>query len=148
MIPRPRCLSGLGRRHTEVPLKHFFDYVTQQIRTADSLPSLLAAAFMGLELIERATTVLAQTGPEDAYQSALAEATDAWWALADAPTLAWPERSLTNDELQEFAASVGALVLVVAEAILNVASKTTEPADRVACLRAAHHAGNVHAAMG
>ncbi|NED53265.1 hypothetical protein G3I24_20495, partial [Micromonospora aurantiaca] len=48
---------------------------------------------MGLELIERATTVLAQTGPEDAYQTALAEASDAWWALAEAPSLAWPERS-------------------------------------------------------
>ncbi|MEU8804045.1 hypothetical protein [Spirillospora sp. NPDC048819] len=102
---------------------------------------------MGLQLIERATTVLAQSDPEDAYQTALAEATDAWWALAEAPTLAWPERSMTDADADKFAEAIAALVMVVAEAILNVASKTTEPADRVACLRAAHHAGHVHAAM-
>ncbi|URM97362.1 hypothetical protein LUW76_25085 [Actinomadura madurae] len=100
-----------------------------------------------MELIERAATVLAQSAPEDAYQTALAEATDAWWALAEAPTLAWPERSMPDTDVQELATSIAALVMVVAEAILNVASKTTEPADRVACLRAANHAGNVHAAM-
>lgn len=108
---------------------------------------LLAAAFMGLELIERATTVLAQTGPEDVYQTALAEASDAWWALAEAPSLAWPERSMPDADLHEFAEAIVALVMVVAEAVLNVASKTTEPADRVACLRAVHHAGNVAAAL-
>ncbi|GAA1834081.1 hypothetical protein [Actinomadura chokoriensis] len=102
---------------------------------------------MGLELIERASTVLAQAAPEDDYQVALAEATDAWWALAEAPTLAWPERSMPDTDVQQLAEAVAALVMVVAEAILTVASKTTEPADRVACLRAAHHAGNVHAAM-
>ncbi|WP_021593514.1 hypothetical protein [Actinomadura welshii] len=138
---------GRGDETTEVTLKHFFDYATRQIKTADSLPALLAAAFMGMELIERAATVLAQSAPEDAYQTALAEATDAWWALAEAPTLSWPERSMPDTDVQELATSIAALVMVVAEAILNVASKTTEPADRVACLRAAHHAGNVHAAM-
>lgn len=102
---------------------------------------------MGLELIERATTVLAQTAPEGAYQTALIEATDAWWALAEAPTLAWPERSMPDADVQALAESIAGLVMVVAEAILNVASKTTEPADRVACLRAAHHAGNVHTGM-
>jgi hypothetical protein len=102
---------------------------------------------MGLELVERATTVLAQSAPEDAYQTALAEASDAWWALAEAPSLAWPEHSMPDTEIQEFAGAIAALVMVVAEAVLNVASKTTEPADRVACLRAVHHAGNVAAAM-
>ncbi|WUH97671.1 hypothetical protein OHR68_29690 [Spirillospora sp. NBC_00431] len=131
----------------ETPLKHFFDHMTRQIRTADSLPALLTAAFMGMELIERATTVLAQTAPRDTHQTALTEATDAWWALAEAPTLAWPDGSLPDRELQEFTDSIAAMVMTVAEAILNVASKTTEPADRVACLRAAHHAGNVHAAL-
>ncbi|MFA1551740.1 hypothetical protein [Actinomadura chokoriensis] len=131
----------------EVPLKHFFDYASQQIKTADSLPALLAAAFMGLELIERTTTVLAQSAQEDAHQTALAEAIDAWWALAEAPSLAWPEGSMSDADVQEFTEAISALVMVVAEAILNVASKTTEPADRVACLRAAHHVGNVHAAM-
>ncbi|MFI0484351.1 hypothetical protein [Actinomadura sp. 9N215] len=102
---------------------------------------------MGIELIERATTVLAQTSPRDTHQTALIEATDAWWALADAPTLAWPDHSMPDREIQEFADSVAALVMVVAEAILTVASKTTEPGDRVACLRAVHHAGNVHTAL-
>lgn len=131
----------------EVPLKHFFDYATRQIKTADSLPALLTAAFMGLELIERTTTVLAQAAPEVTYQTALAEASDAWWALAEVPSLAWPDRSMPNTEITEFAEATAALVMVVAEAILNVASKTTQPADRVACLRAVHHAGNVAAAL-
>ncbi|MEV4677273.1 hypothetical protein ACGFJT_44020 [Actinomadura geliboluensis] len=128
-------------------MKHFFDYAARQIKTADSLPALLAAAFMGLELIERATTVLAESAPEDAYQTALAEASDAWWALAEAPSLAWPERPMPDTDAHEFAEAITSLVMVVAEAILNVASKTPRPADRVACLRAVHHAGNVAAAM-
>lgn len=137
----------MGVNNLEVPLKYFFDYAARQIKTADSVPALLAAAFMGMELIERATTVLAQTAPEDAYQAALAEASDAWWALVDAPTLTWPDRSMSDTDVSDLAESIAALVMVVAEAILNVASRTTDPADRVACLRAAHHAGNVHAAM-
>ncbi|GAA1875143.1 hypothetical protein [Actinomadura bangladeshensis] len=128
-------------------MKHFFDYATRQIKAADSLPALLAAAFMGLELIERAATVLAQSTSEDAYQAALGEASDAWWALAEAPSLAWPQSPMPDSDAHEFAAAVTSLVMVVAEAILNVASKTTEPADRVACLRAVHHAGNVAAAL-
>ena len=137
----------MGVNNLEVPLKYFFDYAARKIKTADSIPALLAAAFMGMELIERATTVLAQAAPEDAYQTALAEASDAWWALVDAPTLTWPDRSMSDTDVSDLAESIAALVMVVAEAILNVASKTTDPADRVACLRAAHHAGNVHAAM-
>ncbi|MEU9867887.1 hypothetical protein AB0C87_08565 [Actinomadura sp. NPDC048021] len=137
----------MGVNNLEVPLKYFFDYAARQIKTADSIPALLAAAFMGMELIERATTVLAQTAPEDAYQTALAEASDAWWALVDAPTLTWPDRAISDTDVSDLAESIAALVMVVAEAILTVASKTTDPADRVACLRAAHHAGNVHAAM-
>ncbi|GAA0544535.1 hypothetical protein [Actinomadura livida] len=54
---------------------------------------------------------------------------------------------MPDTETGELAAAVAALVLVVAEAILNVASKTTDPADRVACLKAVHHAGHVHAAL-
>ncbi|MEU5992826.1 hypothetical protein ABZ806_27985 [Spirillospora sp. NPDC047418] len=131
----------------EVPLKHFFDYATRQIKTADSLPALLAAAFMGLDLIERAATVLAQAVPEDAYRTALADVSDAWWALAEAPSLAWPDRSMPDTEIPEFTEAIAALVMAVAEALLNVASKTTKPADRVACLRAVHHAGNVAAAL-
>ncbi|WP_067466156.1 hypothetical protein [Actinomadura macra] len=131
----------------EVPLKQFFDYATRQIKTTDTLPALLASAFIGLDLIERGTTVLSQIAPVDAHQTALVAATDAWWALSEAPTLAWPERPMPDADVQQFSQSIAALVMVVAEALLNIASKTTEPADRVACLRAAHHAGHVHAAL-
>lgn len=136
-----------GHQRTEVPLKHVFDCATRQIKAADSLPALLATAFMGLELISDATAVLAQTSPKRTYQSAITEAADARGALTGSPTLAWPERSIPDTDVQELASAVAALVLVVSEAILTVASKTTDPADRIACLRAVHHAGNVHAAM-
>ncbi|TDC73851.1 hypothetical protein [Actinomadura sp. 7K507] len=129
-------------------MKHFFDYATRQIKAADTAPALLTSAFVGLDLIERATTVLTQTAPKDAHQTALAEATDAWWALAEAPTLGWPERSMTDTDIRLLADAVAAFVMAVAEAILTAASKTTDPADRVACLTAAHHAGHIHAALG
>lgn len=132
-------------------LKYLFDHITRQIKAADTIPGLIASAFIGLDLIERATTVIAQDAPEEvhgAYQTALAEATDAWWALTDAPSLAWPNSFRNDTDVRQLSQSISALVLVVAEAILTAASKTTDPADRVACLRAAHHAGHVHAALG
>jgi hypothetical protein len=128
-------------------VKYFFDYATRQIKAADSPPALLAAAFMGLELIERAATVLAQTAPGSAYQTTLGEASDAWWALAEAPSLAWPQHAMPDTNITEFAEAITSLVMVVAEAILNVAATTTQPADRVACLRAVRHAGNIAAAL-
>jgi hypothetical protein len=54
---------------------------------------------------------------------------------------------MSDEEAQQLATSIAALVMVVAEALLNVASKTTEPADRVACLQAARHAGHVHSLL-
>ncbi|MEU8804876.1 hypothetical protein [Spirillospora sp. NPDC048819] len=54
---------------------------------------------------------------------------------------------MTDADVQLAGEAVAAFVLVVAEAILTAASKTTAPADRVACLTAAHHAGHVHAAL-
>ncbi|MFG2091856.1 MULTISPECIES: hypothetical protein [unclassified Spirillospora] len=54
---------------------------------------------------------------------------------------------MTDTDVQLVAEAIAAFVMVVAEAILTAASKTTAPADRVACLAAAHHAGHVHAAL-
>ncbi|MFD0690948.1 hypothetical protein [Actinomadura fibrosa] len=127
------------------------DYAIKQIKAADNVPNLLVSAFTGLELIERATTVLAGEASETAYpayRAALDEASESWWALSEAPTLAWlgSSEAFTAD-LQDFADSIARLVMVSAEAIMTVASKTTDPADRAACLRAAHHAGHIYAAL-
>lgn len=132
-------------------MKQHFEHITRQIRTADSIPALLTTAFTGLEVIERATAHLADIAPAHAYpgyQTARAEATNAWSMLSTAPTLGGPSRSTSIDaDAEELAASISRLVLVVAEAIVNVAAKTSEPGDRVACLQAARHAGYVHAAL-
>ncbi|QFG22853.1 hypothetical protein [Actinomadura sp. WMMB 499] len=132
-------------------MQQHFDNVNARIRSAGSVPALLSAAFTGLEVIERATTVLADTAPActyPGYQVARAEARNAWSALATAPTLNCPDQTATEGaDVQELASSIAAFVLVVAEAIVNVASKTTEPGDQTACLRAARHAGHVHTAL-
>ncbi|MFF0523494.1 hypothetical protein ACFYTC_32745 [Actinomadura nitritigenes] len=110
-----------------------------------------------MDLVERAITVLPdididigtdtdQAGPGN--ETALIEATDAWWALSEAPTLAWPTSAAMNtDDVRQLAEAIAGFVLVLAEAMLNVASKSSDPGDRVACLRAAHHVGRLHAAL-
>ncbi|MFB4298458.1 hypothetical protein [Actinomadura sp. NTSP31] len=132
-------------------LKHQFQYLTRQIKAADSIPALLTSAFIGLDLIERTTTVLPDIGDDQAlldYESATIAAIDAWWALSQAPTLAWPGAApMTTDESRELAETIAGFVLVVTEAILNVASKSADPGDRTACLRAAHHAGRLYSAL-
>jgi hypothetical protein len=136
---------------TEDPLNHQFQYLTRQIKAADSVPALLTCAFIGLDLVERAITVLPdidtdQAGPGN--QTALIETTDAWWALSEAPTLAWPTSAAMNtDDVRQLAEAIAGFLLVVTEAMLNVASKSSDPGDRVACLRAAHHVGRLHAAL-
>lgn len=140
---------------TEDPLNHQFQYLTRQIKAADSIPALLTCAFIGLDLVERAITVLPdidigtdtdQAGPGN--ETALIETTDAWWALSEAPTLAWPASAAMNtDDVRQLAEAIAGFVLVLAEAMLNVASKSSDPGDRVACLRAAHHIGRLHAAL-
>ncbi|WP_433234819.1 hypothetical protein [Actinomadura nitritigenes] len=136
---------------TENPLNHQFEYLARQIKAADSIPGLLTAAFIGLDLIERAITVLPDIHPDQAAPSnetALIEVTDAWWALSEAPTLAWPaSTTMTAEDARQVAEAIAGFVLVVAEAMLNVASKSSDPGDRVACLRAAHHVGRLHAAL-
>jgi hypothetical protein len=126
-------------------------YLTRQIKTADSIPALLTSAFVGLDLIERATAVLPDIDDDQTrrgFETAAIAATDAWWALSEAPTLAWPGSTpMATTEIQELTAAIASFVLVVTEAILNAASKSTDPGDRVACLRAAHHAGRLHAAL-
>ena len=136
---------------TEDPLNQQFQYLTRQIKGAGSIPALLTAAFIGLDLIERAVTVLPDINSDQVRpgkETALIEATDAWWALSEAPTLAWPASTAVNtDDARQLAEAVAGFVLVVTEAMLNVASKSSDPGDRVACLRAAHHAGRLHAAL-
>ena len=136
---------------TEDPLNQQFQYLTRQIKGADSIPALLTAAFIGLDLIERAVTVLPDINSDQVRpgnETALIEATDAWWALSEAPTLAWPASTAVNtDDARQLAEAVAGFVLVVTEAMLNVASKSSDPGDRVACLRAAHHAGRLHATL-
>ncbi|MGI5325070.1 hypothetical protein [Actinomadura nitritigenes] len=135
----------------EPVLKHQFQHLTRQIKAADSVPALLASAFFGLDLIERATTALPDTGNDPIrpdYEAAAIEATDAWWALTQAPTLDWPiTKPITADEARYLADTIAAFVLVVTEAMLTAASKSPDPADRMACLRAAHHAGRLHSAL-
>ncbi|HEU5023614.1 MAG TPA: hypothetical protein VFV01_01710 [Spirillospora sp.] len=135
----------------EPVLKHQFQYLTRQIKAADSVPTLLTSAFIGLDLIERAVTALPDAGGDPTrpdYEAAAIEATDAGWALTQAPTLAWPiARPITVDEARHLADTIAAFVLVVAEAMLTAASKSPDPGDRMACLRAAHHAGRLHSAL-
>ncbi|OLT31878.1 hypothetical protein BJF79_08775 [Actinomadura sp. CNU-125] len=133
-------------------MKQHFEHIAQQICSADGVPALLATALTGLEVIERATAHLADLAPAHSYpgyQTARAEAITAWSVLSTAPTLnSSPARpSSTGPDVEELAASIAAFVLVVAEAIVNVAAKTPEPGDRVACLRAARHAGHIHTAL-
>lgn len=136
---------------TEDLLKHQFQYLTRQIKTADSIPALLTTAFIGVDLIERTTTLLPDIGNDQARldsETATIAAIDAWWALSQAPTLAWPSAApMTTGETQELAEAIAGFVLVVTEAILNVASKSSDPGDRVACLQAAHHVGRLHSAL-
>ncbi|QKG20095.1 hypothetical protein [Actinomadura verrucosospora] len=126
-------------------------YLTHQIKAADSIPALLTTAFIGLGLIERATTVLPDLDTDQThadYETAISAAIDAWWALSQAPTLAWPTSTPTTaDQAQELADAIAGFVLVVTEAILNAASKSPDPGDRMACLQAAHHAGRLHSAL-
>ncbi|MFD0851432.1 hypothetical protein ACFQ07_04340, partial [Actinomadura adrarensis] len=118
-------------------MKNQFDYVTHQIKTADTVPALLASALAGLELLGRATTLLTQhtrTGSPShpSYQDALAEITKAFTTLTEAPTLArWPDG--TSPDSHHLRGAITALVLVVAQAVLSAASKTPKPGDRVAC---------------
>ncbi|MFI0351007.1 hypothetical protein [Actinomadura sp. 9N407] len=129
-----------------------FDYVIRQIEAANTIPSLMASALIGLDLIERATTLLAQIAPEESFpacQAAIAEASDARNALAEAPALAWRKGSEGSApaNVHEFTEAITTLILVAAENALNAASKTTEPADRVACLQAVQHLGRLYSAL-
>ncbi|MFG1999276.1 hypothetical protein ACGFNU_09035 [Spirillospora sp. NPDC048911] len=113
-------------------------YAADRIRSARDLPALLAAAFAGLELVERAASALADRSP--AYATALTEASDAWWALTDAPSL----RSLEDAEP---GTSVATFSLLVTQALVAATARAVDPADRIACLQAARHAGRVHDAL-
>ncbi|MDL4770732.1 hypothetical protein [Actinomadura xylanilytica] len=127
-------------------------YVTRQLQTADSLPAMITATLVGLELIERAILLLTQIAPDEsypAYATALAEATDAWWAFSQAPSVSYPDGAdpPAGDDHREFARRVDELVTAVTRALLGTVNKVTDPADRIACLAAAQHVGHVHTAL-
>ncbi|GLZ15626.1 hypothetical protein Acsp04_58610 [Actinomadura sp. NBRC 104425] len=124
-----------------------FQHVTEHIKAADSIPALTITATFGLTLIEHTVPLLANARG-DALRTALAEATDARRALTTAPCLGWPQHPTTEADTEALAGSTATLVMVVAQALLTVASKSTDPADRVACLKATHHLGHVHTALG
>lgn len=133
-----------------VPVNRCFQHVTEHIKAADSIPALTTAAAFGLILIEHAVTLLCGTRGDvlrPDHRTALAEATDAWWALTEAPCLGWPQAPTTEADAEALAGSTATLVMVVAEALLTVASKSTDAADRVACLKATHHIGHVRTAL-
>ncbi|MFG2006168.1 hypothetical protein ACGFNU_44165 [Spirillospora sp. NPDC048911] len=129
----------------------YIAYVTRQIQSANRIPALITAAFVGLELTERAATVLLENAPEeavDAYRSALTEATHAWWALSHAPSLAWPDDPDADYVApHELAVALRDLVHVVTDALHGVAAQSIAQADRTACLIAASHAVRIHEAL-
>jgi hypothetical protein len=111
-------------------------YASDRIRAACDLPTLMAAAFAGVELMERCATALAEDHPY--LTPALTEASDAWWALSTAPSL-----KLRSPEPTQAAT----FSLLVTQALVAATSRALDPADRVACLQAARHAGRVHDAL-
>ncbi|GAA0965417.1 hypothetical protein [Actinocorallia libanotica] len=133
-------------------MKEHLDHITRQLQQAQARPTLIATAYIGLDLVSRAASALAELCPEPdvpAYQSAILEADEAAVALATAPSLTWPERdylaALPHHE--EFAAQLITLTLAVHQALLLAARKSPHPADRLACLEAALHTARAHQAL-
>jgi hypothetical protein len=126
--------------------------VTRQIRGASAKTALIAAAFIGLELMERAGMALAELGPEanyPAFEEAVRETTEAATALATAPSLTWPERDYleATSAHEEFTAQLTTLSLAVHQALVLAATKSVGDGDRIACLEAALHASRAHHAL-
>ncbi|WP_067481619.1 hypothetical protein [Actinomadura hibisca] len=115
----------------------YIAYATDRLNTATSTPELLAAAFDGLELVERAATALTARTPR--YTTALSEASEAWWALSMAPSLNGPADARTE--------ALATFALTLAQSLVAATARITDPGDRVACLQAARHLGRVHSAL-
>jgi hypothetical protein len=129
-----------------------FVHITQKIQSADRLPVLLSAAFVGLELADlTAQTLTEQTpaGSFPAYVTAQFEAAEARDALSRAPSLTRTSASppTTRATTQDIAASVATLAKVLTQALIAAAETTTDPADKIACLDAALHVGRLHEAL-
>ncbi|MQY03116.1 hypothetical protein [Actinomadura macrotermitis] len=125
-------------------------YSTGRLDGAASLPALLTAVFDGLELVERAATALAgpdADGARPGCAGALAEAGRARRALSGAPALRSAVHAGSGAERQELAEALGRFSMTLTEALVTATAWTTEPADRVACLRAALHLGRVAGAL-
>ena len=129
-----------------------FAQVAHQIEQADQLPVLLAAALVGLELADLTTEALTELCAHDevpGYLTAQAEVAEARDALVRAPSLDWPETTLTHTPVttDDVAASIAAMALVLSRALVTAAERSTDPADRIACLQAALHTGRLHEAL-
>ncbi|MEV5569065.1 hypothetical protein AB0L06_03390 [Spirillospora sp. NPDC052269] len=127
-------------------------YAAGRLSSATTLPGLLTAAIQGLELVERTTTALADPsrGPvRPGLSTALSEASQAWWALSAAPTVRTPGADrprqgtgsgATVDALRRFC-------LQLTSALVAATAHTLDPADRIACLKAARHIARVHVVL-
>jgi hypothetical protein len=129
-----------------------FDNVTEQLQRADQLPLLLAAAYVGLELADLTTQALTEQNQTDgfaAYATAQFEAAEARDALSRAPSLTRPNVTppAVRTTSPDIAASVAALAMVLAQTLTAVAERSTDMADKLACLDAALHVGRLHEAL-
>lgn len=127
-------------------------YAADRLGAADTLPGLLAAAIDGLELVERAATALADPshGPvRPGLDTALAEAGRAWWALAVAPTVQSSDDGdpYDGDGAPETVDALSRFCLQLTEALVSATAHTLDPADRIACLRAARHIARAHVVL-
>jgi hypothetical protein len=129
-----------------------FDNVTDQLHRADQLPILLAAAYVGLELAELTTQALTEQNHTEsfpAYATAQFEAAEARDALSRAPSLTRPNQppQAGRATSTDIAASVAALAMLLAQALTAAAERSTDVADKLACLDAALHVGRLHEAL-
>jgi hypothetical protein len=129
-----------------------FDHVTEQLHRADQLPMLLAAAYVGLELADLTTQALTEQNHTDgfsAYVTAQFEAAEARDALSRAPSLTRPNTPppAGRTTSPDIAASVAALAMVLAQILTAAAERSTDVADKLACLNAALHVGRLHEAL-
>ncbi|MFC5186189.1 hypothetical protein [Actinomadura harenae] len=124
-------------------------YAAGRLRAAETLPGLLAAAIQGLELVERAATALADPshGPvRPGLDAALTEAGRAWSALSAAPTVQAPDAGCPQEGrgTRETVDALRRFCLQLTSALVAATAHTLDPADRIACLKAARHIARVH----
>lgn len=126
---------------------------TKRLREpGQALPVLLTAAYVGLELATSAVRALSDTCAEqelDAVLMALTEAAEARDALGTAPSLIHPEQAFRPQPIDEhaLASSLATLAMTLCQVLVIAAERSTDPADKAACLNAILHAGRLHEAL-